>query len=375
MILLLVGWEWLGSGQLLAADRSLEPALDDVIAAWKAREQAVRSAQFQWKGSMTHVSSAWELDHKAAPDAQKVLSGEMVRSLILDGQQLRLSSGGPRFASMPDGHLEWGEQTYTHVLATEEEVVHFLSKKQLDPLVAPSNGSIHSAKGSDGASRNFEVDPILMHFRALDPKLSNIQGHLSATKRTGMVEGRRCWIIWEDGLRNTEYWVDPQRAYAIVRMRTFSFSKPGQCVVDTEISYEPDPRIQWVPSSWRGSLLDQDTGKVRKSCAYTVVSYSINPGVDPKVFQYQFPPGTRVSDWRQTPLLQYIVREGGGKRVITDAESGAPYQDLLKTETGEAALQMRRPENLHWLLVVVLLSLLGALLLAFIARRRRFRRA
>ena len=310
---------------LLAVDTDSKPTLDEVRAAWKNRQQMVRSAQIRWSGSVTRTM--W---------GDQEVSAKRVHKLTLEKQLVRLTSEGKRAPQLSNGQVVWKHQKTTDLYLADSELSHSLFREpvlHIDPSVGPSNGFLFKAR--TGPTRNHHVDPILMHFRALSPKLTNIEGNLSVTERTGLVEGRRCSIVWEDGQRKTEYWVDPQRDFAIVRMR--EFSQPGRCVADTTICYEADPRVKWIPKSWHGTYFLGKTGGVHKSCKYEVTSISINPQIEPSEFEYQFPPGTRVVDYRDSPPTQYIVREKGEKRIITRAESAANYFDLMRTESGKAS--------------------------------------
>lgn len=378
VMLAVASWSGVTGERSTAAESGAGRALEDILAAWKARQEMAHSLRFSWNGSVTEVVFAGALDPEApSRDEKVVLRGRRTYSLILDGKQIKLTSEGKKKRSAPDEHLQWLDQKYVFVLNEQTHLVHFLAR-ELEPLVpsqAPSTATIREKSGSGGISRNMHVDPVVMHFRAVDPEVTNIEGNLSLTDRTGMVEGRRCWIVWEEGRRPTEYWVDPRRDYAIVRMRSFSFYAPGQCLIDNEISYTEDVHVKWVPASWRGTWFDKETGEAEKSWEYTVSSYAINPEVDLSVFDYQLSPGTRVTDRRRSPLVQYILREGGEKRIITAAESALPYEDLLRTESGEAVTIGRTSNEYRWTaLVVISLSLSALLFLAYLVRQRRLRR-
>jgi len=356
------------------------PTLDTVLVAWKSREQTVRSARFEWSATDTYVVSEASLDPKTSPEGlespenQKVFSANILRSMVFDGQQLRYSLSGKRFASAANHRLAWVDQKYTLVLGDKAATNHFLNDRRMDPRDSPSTGTIYSEeRGRDLISRNYSVDPIVMHYRCLDQKLSNIEGQLSLMSKAGVVEGRPCWIVKEDGGRPTEYWVDPLKDYAIVRVREFSRFVPDRCVVDTEVSYKSDVTAGSVPARWKGTIIDLESGNVRQSGECIVTSYQLNPSIDPGEFNYQYPPGTRVVDRRQSANDEYLVRSDGTKRIITSEESEAAYQDLLRTETGKAAPEpndriQTQPSN--WFLPVGLLALLVVLILLNVARHR-----
>ena len=328
----------------LAAPAGSKPTLDAVRAAWRSREKAVRSARFEWTGTLTYDRYAQPFD--GIPGRARIaLSSKKRYSLALDGPKLRYTWSGMEEASRRDKRLVWIDQTYTEVFTTEEHVSHFAKTTPVEPSAAPSVGFI-SLPGSEIPSKNnYNRDPLLMHYRALDPKFSNIEGDLTLTDGSGVVDGRRCLIVVDRGQAKTEYWVDPQRDYSIVRIRRYGTFRPDKCLEENEISYKSDARFGWTPAGWRGYAVDADSGQPADKWDYTLISYAINPRVDPSEFRYQFPPGTWVVDRRTKSLVQYIVREGGKKRMITDAESGAAYEDLLRTESGGAV--PRKTDGVH----------------------------
>jgi hypothetical protein len=76
-----------------------------------------------------------------------------------------------------------------------------------------------------------------------------------------------------------------------------------------------------------------------------ITKREINVDIPRSEFQIDFPVGTKVHDRRMGAAPPwYIVRAGGVKREITDAEMrrGATYDELISTESGMAAKEARR---------------------------------
>jgi hypothetical protein len=80
--------------------------------------------------------------------------------------------------------------------------------------------------------------------------------------------------------------------------------------------------------------LERD-GRLNHLSEINVLAYEINPKTSPEDFTIEFPAGTWVTDEMQG--IDYIVRPGGEKRLITMAEKTAQlsYEQLLNSETGE----------------------------------------
>jgi hypothetical protein len=75
-----------------------------------------------------------------------------------------------------------------------------------------------------------------------------------------------------------------------------------------------------------------------------VRKWEINVPVNPSEFELEFAPGTIVNNHRAESRYRYVVTQGGGERIITGAEfqRGAPYDELLRTESGQAGLPSPR---------------------------------
>jgi hypothetical protein len=94
-----------------------------------------------------------------------------------------------------------------------------------------------------------------------------------------------------------------------------------------------DPAGQWVPSSSTAILGRADSAN-RMTSRYLFTQCDILPSVDPSEFVLDFPAGSWITD--DVEDTEYIVRAGGGKRIILPSENHAGYEALLHTETGRA---------------------------------------
>ena len=199
-------------------------------------------------------------------------------------------------------------------------------------------------------SSSYSIMPLLLAYRAARANLGDLSAEkLSISTRTGAVDGRSCLIVNSPsgGSGTTAkgprtYWVDPQRDYVVLRMTEASLAGNAHLVVKLDVSYQRDGLYGWYPAGWtcvsllsNGHVGFQFTGRVTK--------YQINPEIPHGEFELDFPPGTRVADWRHGSS-EYIVKESGANRVISRAElnAGIPYDQLAATETDETISKTRR---------------------------------
>jgi hypothetical protein len=169
------------------------------------------------------------------------------------------------------------------------------------------------AKGQD-------VKPINRCYRGVAKGFRSF--HIDDLRPTGasiVIAGRRCqqFVLRREGGDRSEYWLDPAREWLLVRE---VYVEPKRAQTQLDIEYEPDAQAGWVPKSWQFRHTGKGTPvSVEK---YTVVSYEINPSLTDSTFDIQFPVGTEVSDFTEG-RKDYLVEEGGSKRILLDATGSA----------------------------------------------------
>jgi hypothetical protein len=112
-------------------------------------------------------------------------------------------------------------------------------------------------------------------------------------------------------------------------------------------------------------------GTLGESSDVQVVSCILNEPVADSQFDLDFPPGTFVID-RRKPRSEYLIRPDGTKRIITNDDQDASYEELVASESGMAKLvPAKRPNRTYrWLLAAcVTLIVLGCVVLWL--RRKR----
>lgn len=203
--------------------------------------------------------------------------------------------------------------------------------------------------------------PLAVTFRPFVPDLCSDK--FSKARLTGsrsLIGGRSCLDLeYRDSNSVRRVSVDPARNYVVVRVIDLQGER---ALGSVSIDYRPDASLGWVPSAWNITDLNTKTGTLRYSRQGTVTSCEINPTVAPTEFVVDFPPGTLVYD--RSDKSDYMIREGGRKRKILPEEVTLTYDQLLKSDTGEAHWNPR-----YWLiswkygLAFVVLLIAGGLLI------------
>jgi hypothetical protein len=126
-----------------------------------------------------------------------------------------------------------------------------------------------------------------------------------------------------------------------------------------DIRYKADARAGWVPEGW-DVFEFYPAGQLSETWRARMADYEINPTVASSEFVLEFPPGTRAIDMRDlNDVKEYIVREGGRKRMILREDLGASYEQLLNSDPGEAHGR-RRSTSLPWHVIVPVGIAVGA---------------
>lgn len=343
--------------------------LDDIKSAWMERQKRVRSARFAWKGPSSTNLQKYDVSRveyaKSSSNAWKADTHELDWTLMFDGKLVRHSSYGKKLIGQ-DGKTVYMDHSYTCVFGSERNWSDYGTSEQSSGKMVPT-GFVGSNEGGYPERWNFYVTPVVLHYRPFERTISPILGTLTLLDATGVVMGKKCLIVKDAGdakvrlgdsvygpLGTTEYWVDPDRDFVIVRVRQFSPQRDDVPSVQFDITYSRDAQHGWVPSEWNGTKTLGDD-QLSESWSNRVTSYELNCRVDPADFDYIFSPGTWVTDRRNRS--HYIVRADGSKRIIKQDEtlSGRTqletYRKLLQSSSGEAVpTEFRNLRNLVYAL-------------------------
>jgi hypothetical protein len=109
-------------------------------------------------------------------------------------------------------------------------------------------------------------------------------------------------------------------------------------------------------------------GKLFRQVEVVALTREVNVGTTPADFQLALPAGTWLAEEGDKMSEHSIIRENGTKRTVLPSEAGAPYDELLRTNTGD--LGPKPNWRWSWWTALGLLIMAGSLLLLF--RRRLF---
>jgi hypothetical protein len=139
-------------------------------------------------------------------------------------------------------------------------------------------------------------------------------------------------------------WVDPAREFVVVRSVLTRRDRPAWQV---DVKHRQEDACGWVPEAVHYAAY-YPNGDLQDAIQAKVKEHEVNFAADPTSFDLPFPAGTYVTDESNPKApVDYIVREGGGRRIVQRREMGATYQQLLDTDSG-FALGGRSPFPWTW---------------------------
>jgi hypothetical protein len=212
--------------------------------------------------------------------------------------------------------------------------------------------------------------PLLLIYRPFVPTLQPTDiRRMTLKDRQAVIDGCPCVELEQILPKNSSIhlWVDTTRDYILVRRLIIDQGKPSEQI---DIRYHTDANIGWVPSGWK-IVTHGSKGELFCSISAILADAEFNIGVEPKVFELEFPPAARVQE--ESANENYILRQDGTKRPILDADIGATYEQMLNSDPGEA-LQQGKHLRPRWGLTLIIACGLSALVV-FIWRRRSLRKS
>lgn len=330
--------------------------IEQIVAAWQARHEAVQSFECTIEETTVHLPGTLfgrdmrPTDDSGQPFPPEELTVHLHYRLVLDGIKVHVDRTGDNWVHraervQPDRLLR---------IADGERAVTFFGTEdrtdQVHPLafIAPAVSEVTGIyPGTDHA-----VWPV---FHALRSQATGRfwgpfdAAHWRISEKSGAIGGRPCLVVEHiesaaSGLLH-EIWVDPMQEFSAVRKLLG--------VVQLDITNMRDASGIWLPQEW--TYLDagrDDEGKavLMSTQSFKVTGYALNSAIDNSLFQFEFPPGTEVTDETQVEAPTWRLVRDAGDREITETERlrGARYVDLMATTSGEA-LAPPNEWSLSWL--------------------------
>jgi hypothetical protein len=288
------------------------------------------------------------------------MSFDCKNSLTIDGEKWRYVSQSPVRA----GHTTNLVLQDTDVVSKDGTIKSYMRPGGFDHPV----GNINQGKVSDVPRVN-NARPLFQILRSLSVGFFVPQNYVMANE-SGFIDGRPCQILQTQPTNiRWSLWVDPSRSFSLVR---YSLSSEGKILLTTDLTYTQSSEHGWVAVGWKIVETDR-SGSLKRSTNATVTHWEINTPIPPNEFDLDFPPGTLVRDFTTTTewgsTSQYIAREGGKKRIVSQGDRGATYEQLLASETGTARLP-RGPSALRmWAIVICILLSLACIVVVLWQRR------
>lgn len=337
-----------------------------VIAAFRDRQNRVRSARFKWREEHFVAKGAHSIPRShASPGTEGVVFPDrditytMESELSFDGAKMRYSYAGKN-PDWKDSKLVFRDYTS----AFDGDLCKILQEAE-ESRPYPK-GTITNEKRSEDVT-TAAVMPILCAFRFLHREMRPL--HCDALRVAGeaKLRDRPCILLEEppqDPPRyaKSSFWVDREREFSILRWSLSS--RQGIALRQVDIDYAKDAKAGWVPVRWK-SVRQAEGGQVQASWTAEVTEFTINPVLLASEFQLDFPAGTIVQDMRTGG--GYIQPEGGQKRMILASEFPATYEELASTESGMAHASTAR----RWAFGASILVLFGVAVLLLVRRLRR----
>jgi len=335
-----------------------QPTLEKIVETWKQRQEHTRTFDFQWEEERTYAKGSMPVfKGEAQPSTDVTQNGRL--SLQVDGDRMRVSSNVP----------PWNPQSGKFVPREHMSVFDGKDEKMFYDQADPSiQATVTNKAGVIGIHQynqdvvDYHLWPILLAYRPLHRDMGRFkQNEWEMTGERGVAQGRDCLILQKKRRSITERcWVDCERNCTVARYE-FIANYRFQVV----ISYNNVPDHGWVPASWK-TMEYLPNGTLQESSRSEVTGYTINKPLPENWFNFDFPAGTEVTDYKGK--IEYIARESGGKRLITEEERkrGATYDQMLTTESGQAGLP---PDSRRSWWFFLALGFILIVLLSVLARR------
>lgn len=307
------------------------PTIDEVVAAARLRQEAVKTARFEWTVNRWVKKGANDLpgirmpEQPEGPSPPEDLEVSNDRSLMFSADNLRYESFGPDLNVYTPFRLvtTWNGEKSNRF----QDANQFLS------------GGIQSKPWHQYLDT---FEPFAWTYRLLDPQWARF-GIEEFTVRPELeqLDGEECVVLERLKARRAKpeepsfqrLWLSRTSGYVV---RRFERGTGATVYTRLDIDYGDSTEGITVPRRWTKVKGEASDPRIIEEC--TVVSYELNSAVDQDAFQLTFPADTWVEE--EGVAEPYMVRDDGSRRSITTAElkRGATYEDIRTSPSGRARL-------------------------------------
>ena len=271
------------------------PSKDEVISAWRKRQDAFKSFRFAWTEQQTHPQR-WlpnprypMREWSNTPALFKDRTYSVSKTLDVDGNSMRYSFELDRKPE-PDGVRINSPQGDTKGLGEGKHYSYLsvfdgqIGRIRLTSL-ADSPPPVASQSVTNADAQNLDTRPLLITFRPLDPLMGHLLIDRAVTNQMRtFYKGRSTFLLEEQ--RDPSGWktilrIAPEQDFAVLQ---FLVLFEQRLIVEVNIDYVQDAKWGWIPSAWQVSQL-LDDGSMRLLSDAKVTSYSINEQIRPEEFK------------------------------------------------------------------------------------------
>ncbi|MBM4072049.1 MAG: hypothetical protein FJ271_24450 [Planctomycetes bacterium] len=289
-----------------------ETSLDKIFEVWKKRQKRVRSLHFSWvqtctygKGSLPSkdalgIPGVNPEKPKLTPEVDTTI--ESKEQLWIKESLMRYTVDGPKWDMRMEKFLP---RRYTSVYDGKHCRMFFGDQPNHERAVRPSGHLSRSESNQDVV--DYHIWPILLTYRATDPTMGRFAaGQWQLRDDKGMVNGRACALLAKTkGHRTETCWVDVARDYSIVRYEIATSDNPT--FLRLQIDSRDEGARGWVPFRWRIDRLLAATKTLDETASAEVIQFELNEPMDSSLFEFEFPPGTQVTDYTKCSVSSQLA--------------------------------------------------------------------
>jgi len=271
------------------------PSKTEVLAAWRKRQDAIRTFRFAWTEEQCHPSG-WLPNPRYAAHEWTAIPPLLVDRRFTVAKSLAVAGTSMRYGfelarkEEPDGIRVTSPRGDTTGLGVARHYSYLSlfdgqrGEVRVSSLTdSPPPAIRRTEMNVDG--QNLDTRAILLAFRPFDPAMGDLLLDRAVTNEmrsfhrgqsTFLLEERHDPSGWK-----TIRWIEPERDFLVSRVVLLFEQK---WVVDIEIDHRQDARWGWVPSGWRVVNLLAD-GTRRLTSTATVTGYAINAPIGAEQFR------------------------------------------------------------------------------------------
>jgi hypothetical protein len=337
--------------------------LSRIFAAWKAREEPIKSFRVSWDSRII-------LPKSVPRPVEPLLAGLETRDNGSGGEKLEYTLPGSELWGEGPNRLRddflvvrnMGENAWERIARVRNVVNGASHFRLMVPLISgdcamatvwrefeaknaeavpaalrarPEFSGAVGELGPHWRAREIDLLPLLLAFRPSNPLCAIASMPWHVMSENAIVEQVHCVklqaIPSSDDNRPRRFarfnspaynsdtcWVDPSRDYVVVLWES---KRPGRPDISVAIDYRHDPPRGWIPSGWRRPLASRRPG-IAGTVDATVTRCAVNETLPAGTFARDFPAGTQICD--------VTVDEQVGAKLATESASPIPKRDATR---------------------------------------------